>query len=62
MEMDRDDGRTANQLRPLACSCNVLNRAYGSASWSQGLSVFHHLFLVLVSLVCEFVRFRELFL
>ncbi|XP_023002484.1 exosome complex exonuclease RRP46 homolog [Cucurbita maxima] len=36
MEIDRDDGRTANQLRPLACSCNVLNRAHGSASWSQG--------------------------
>lgn len=36
MEIDRDDGRTPNQLRPLACSCNVLNRAHGSASWSQG--------------------------
>uniref|UniRef100_A0A166J5M0 Exosome complex exonuclease RRP46 homolog n=1 Tax=Daucus carota subsp. sativus TaxID=79200 RepID=A0A166J5M0_DAUCS len=36
MEIDRADGRTANQLRPLACSRNVLNRAHGSASWSQG--------------------------
>lgn len=36
METDRADGRKANQLRPLACSRNVLNRAHGSASWSQG--------------------------
>ncbi|KAL6344744.1 hypothetical protein AAG906_002650 [Vitis piasezkii] len=36
MEIGRDDGRTANQLRPLACSRNILNRAHGSASWSQG--------------------------
>ncbi|CAM8962984.1 unnamed protein product [Rhodiola kirilowii] len=36
MEVNRADGRTANQLRPLACSRNVLNRAHGSASWSQG--------------------------
>ncbi|EXB39324.1 Exosome complex exonuclease RRP46-like protein [Morus notabilis] len=36
MEIDRIDGRTPNQLRPLACSRNVLNRAHGSASWSQG--------------------------
>ncbi|PHU25000.1 Exosome complex exonuclease RRP46 -like protein [Capsicum chinense] len=36
MEVDRKDGRTANQLRPLTCSRNVLNRAHGSASWSQG--------------------------
>ncbi|GMH10801.1 hypothetical protein Nepgr_012642 [Nepenthes gracilis] len=36
MEIDRTDGRTANQLRPLACSRNVLYRAHGSASWSQG--------------------------
>lgn len=36
MEVDRGDGRTANQLRPLACSRNILNRAHGSASWSQG--------------------------
>uniref|UniRef100_A0A2P2KW50 Exoribonuclease phosphorolytic domain-containing protein n=1 Tax=Rhizophora mucronata TaxID=61149 RepID=A0A2P2KW50_RHIMU len=36
MEMDREDGRTPNQLRPLACSRNVLHRAHGSASWSQG--------------------------
>ncbi|XP_062077272.1 exosome complex exonuclease RRP46 homolog [Humulus lupulus] len=36
MEVDRIDGRTPNQLRPLACSRNVLNRAHGSASWSQG--------------------------
>ncbi|KAI5669219.1 hypothetical protein M9H77_19072 [Catharanthus roseus] len=36
MEIDRADGRTANQLRPLACSRGILNRAHGSASWSQG--------------------------
>ncbi|XP_015573093.1 exosome complex exonuclease RRP46 homolog [Ricinus communis] len=36
MDIDRDDGRTPNQLRPLACSRNVLNRAHGSASWCQG--------------------------
>ncbi|KAL5558678.1 hypothetical protein UlMin_034889 [Ulmus minor] len=36
MEIDRIDGRTPNQLRPLACSRNILNRAHGSASWSQG--------------------------
>ncbi|CAN1148950.1 Exosome complex exonuclease RRP46 homolog [Linum perenne] len=33
--MDRNDGRTANQLRPLACSRSILHRAHGSASWSQ---------------------------
>ncbi|XP_017982057.1 PREDICTED: exosome complex exonuclease RRP46 homolog [Theobroma cacao] len=36
MEVDREDGRTQNQLRPLACSRNVLHRAHGSASWYQG--------------------------
>ncbi|PRQ27516.1 putative exosome complex component Rrp41, PNPase/RNase PH domain-containing protein [Rosa chinensis] len=36
MEIDRLDGRTPNQLRPLACTHNVLNRAHGSASWCQG--------------------------
>ncbi|KAK9273365.1 hypothetical protein L1049_018174 [Liquidambar formosana] len=36
MEIDRVDGRTPNQLRPLACSRNILHRAHGSASWSQG--------------------------
>ncbi|XP_042509961.1 LOW QUALITY PROTEIN: exosome complex exonuclease RRP46 homolog [Macadamia integrifolia] len=36
MEIDRHDGRTRNQLRPLACSRNILNRAHGSARWSQG--------------------------
>ncbi|XP_028113963.1 exosome complex exonuclease RRP46 homolog isoform X3 [Camellia sinensis] len=36
MEVDRVDGRTPNQLRPLACSRNTLNRAHGSATWSQG--------------------------
>lgn len=40
MEIDRLDGRTPNQLRPLACSRNVLNRAHGSASWCQGFSFF----------------------
>ncbi|KAF5179126.1 exosome complex exonuclease RRP46-like protein [Thalictrum thalictroides] len=36
MEVVRGDGRTPNQLRPLTCSRNVLNRAHGSARWSQG--------------------------
>ncbi|KAI9191359.1 hypothetical protein LWI28_007455 [Acer negundo] len=36
MEIDRADGRTPNQLRPLSCSRNILHRAHGSASWSQG--------------------------
>nr|XP_007139880.1 hypothetical protein PHAVU_008G066200g [Phaseolus vulgaris]ESW11874.1 hypothetical protein PHAVU_008G066200g [Phaseolus vulgaris] len=36
MEIDRPDGRSANQLRPLACSCSVLHRAHGSSSWAQG--------------------------
>ncbi|XP_043692938.1 exosome complex exonuclease RRP46 homolog isoform X1 [Telopea speciosissima] len=36
MEIDRPDSRTRNQLRPLACSRNILNRAHGSARWSQG--------------------------
>ncbi|CAN0825528.1 Exosome complex exonuclease RRP46 homolog [Linum grandiflorum] len=36
MEIDRNDGRTASQLRPLACSRSILHRAHGSASWSQG--------------------------
>lgn len=33
---ERADGRTQNQLRPLACSHSILNRAHASASWSQG--------------------------
>ncbi|GAB2275713.1 exosome non-catalytic core subunit rrp46 [Dionaea muscipula] len=36
MDIDRVDGRTPNQLRRLACSRNVLNRAHGSSSWIQG--------------------------
>ncbi|XAR70856.1 hypothetical protein NMG60_11027889 [Bertholletia excelsa] len=36
MDIDRAGDRTANHLRPLACSRNILNRAHGSASWSQG--------------------------
>ncbi|XP_027366162.1 exosome complex exonuclease RRP46 homolog [Abrus precatorius] len=36
METDRADGRTPNQLRPLACSRSILDRAHGSASWAQG--------------------------
>ncbi|XP_059657987.1 exosome complex exonuclease RRP46 homolog [Cornus florida] len=36
MEIDRVDGRKPNQLRPLACSRSILNRAHGSASWCQG--------------------------
>ncbi|KAK9149298.1 hypothetical protein Scep_008055 [Stephania cephalantha] len=36
MEIDRADGRQPNQLRPLSCSHNFLNRAHGSARWSHG--------------------------
>ncbi|KAG0466827.1 hypothetical protein HPP92_017816 [Vanilla planifolia] len=36
---DRADGRTNNQLRPLTCSRNLLNRAHGSARWSQGETI-----------------------
>jgi len=36
MEIDRPDGRSPNQLRPLACSHSVLHRAHGSATWAQG--------------------------
>ncbi|KAK7340238.1 hypothetical protein VNO77_20937 [Canavalia gladiata] len=36
MEIDRPDGRSPNQLRPLACSRSILHRAHGSASWAQG--------------------------
>lgn len=37
--MDRADGRTPNQLRPLACTRNLLHRAHGSARWSQGETI-----------------------
>ncbi|XP_068650630.1 exosome complex exonuclease RRP46 homolog [Aristolochia californica] len=36
MDVERVDGRSPNQLRPLACSSNLLHRAHGSARWSQG--------------------------
>ncbi|KAL1364032.1 hypothetical protein HN51_012185 [Arachis hypogaea] len=36
MEIERPDGRSPNQLRPLACSRSILHRAHGSATWSQG--------------------------
>ncbi|XP_047327261.1 exosome complex exonuclease RRP46 homolog [Impatiens glandulifera] len=36
MESNRADGRKPNQLRSLACTRGILNRAHGSASWSQG--------------------------
>ncbi|XP_039121349.1 LOW QUALITY PROTEIN: exosome complex exonuclease RRP46 homolog [Dioscorea cayenensis subsp. rotundata] len=39
MGMDRGDGRTPNQMRPLACSRNLLHRAHGSARWSQGNTI-----------------------
>ncbi|KHN07227.1 Exosome complex exonuclease RRP46 like [Glycine soja] len=37
METDRPDSQTPNQLRPLACSCScsILHRSHGSASWAQ---------------------------
>uniref|UniRef100_A0A803N7F5 Exoribonuclease phosphorolytic domain-containing protein n=1 Tax=Chenopodium quinoa TaxID=63459 RepID=A0A803N7F5_CHEQI len=41
MEVDREDGRTPTMLRPLACSRTVLNRAHGSASWSQVLAAVY---------------------
>ncbi|KAF1870562.1 hypothetical protein Lal_00025750 [Lupinus albus] len=34
--MERPDGRTPNQLRPLSSLRSVLHRAHGSATWSQG--------------------------
>lgn len=36
MEVDRVDGRTPNQRRPVASTRGVLHRAHGSASWAQG--------------------------
>ncbi|CAH1442174.1 unnamed protein product [Lactuca virosa] len=36
MEVDRADGRTPNQRRPVACTRGILHRAHGSASWAQG--------------------------
>ncbi|MQL97888.1 hypothetical protein Taro_030586 [Colocasia esculenta] len=39
MEGDRTDGRTPNQLRPLACTRSLLHRAHGSAQWSQGETI-----------------------
>ena len=38
MEVDRADGRTPNQRRPVACTRGILHRAHGSASWAQGTS------------------------
>lgn len=34
--VDRGDGRTNNQLRPLACELGLLHRADGSARFSHG--------------------------
>lgn len=36
MDLEREGGRGANQLRPMDCSRNVLSRAHGSASCSHG--------------------------
>ncbi|KAL8522070.1 hypothetical protein ACS0TY_012286 [Phlomoides rotata] len=36
MDLEREGGRGANQLRPIDCSLRVLNRASGSASCSHG--------------------------
>lgn len=36
MEVDRADGRTPSQRRPVACTRGILHRAHGSASWAQG--------------------------
>lgn len=59
MEVDRADGRNPNQLRPLACSCSILHRAHGSASWSQGFrfiqtSHFYHFNLFVFTSKCYF--------
>lgn len=32
----RSDGRIANQVRPMQCTRSLLDRAHGSARWSQG--------------------------
>ncbi|GJM97285.1 hypothetical protein PR202_ga14202 [Eleusine coracana subsp. coracana] len=39
VETGRADGRNPNQLRPFSCTRNPLNRAHGSARWSQGDTV-----------------------
>ncbi|KAK4485879.1 hypothetical protein RD792_008530 [Penstemon davidsonii] len=36
MDVEREGGRGANQLRPMDCTRNVLSRAHGSASCSNG--------------------------
>ncbi|XP_071690710.1 exosome complex exonuclease RRP46 homolog [Rutidosis leptorrhynchoides] len=36
MEVEREDGRTHNQRRPVACTRGILHRAHGSATWAQG--------------------------
>ncbi|KAL0394084.1 UNVERIFIED_CONTAM: Exosome complex exonuclease RRP46 [Sesamum latifolium] len=36
MDLEREGGRGANQLRPIDCTRNVLSRAHGSASCSHG--------------------------
>ncbi|KAK4388829.1 Exosome complex exonuclease RRP46, partial [Sesamum angolense] len=38
MDLEREGGRGANQLRPIDCTRNVLSRAHGSASCSHGKS------------------------
>ncbi|KAL0330356.1 UNVERIFIED_CONTAM: Exosome complex exonuclease RRP46 [Sesamum radiatum] len=35
MDLEREGGRGANQLRPIDCTRNVLSRAHGSASCSH---------------------------
>ncbi|XP_002993020.2 exosome complex exonuclease RRP46 homolog [Selaginella moellendorffii] len=37
--MARGDGRSADQIRPLACTTGLLHRAHGSARWSQEKSI-----------------------
>lgn len=64
MEIDRSDGRTPNQLRPLSCSRNVLNRAHGSASWSQGINLSFCSIIVfsmgtLFCFACQFTLFNK---
>ena len=53
MEIERADGRKQNQLRPLACSRGILNRAHGSSNWSQGIHTYISLYIEF-TLLCIF--------
>lgn len=55
MDLEREGGRGANQLRPMDCSRNVLSRAHGSASCSHGTTPFCMLFFSFSSVVSVFL-------